>query len=181
MNGNKLLQRCTLYCSLFSICNCHTNLLEWCFVGCYIILFGVATLVMSIAYSYMRRLNQCFYGNKVHYWYTMSAVQQFCGSMNFISKCLWQKRINLIIQPHLYITSQLQTDPNKPITKGNMEQQNCETIFHQWNCRWAYFIERYNSASTNCKIDFRLNQLGMCLPFWPKTSSGMSFQIVCFQ
>ena len=43
------MQRCTVYCSLFSIYNGHINLLEWCFVGCYIALFGVATLVMSIA------------------------------------------------------------------------------------------------------------------------------------
>ena len=39
---------CTMYCSLFSIRNCHLNLLEWCFVDCYIILFDVATLIMSI-------------------------------------------------------------------------------------------------------------------------------------
>ena len=49
MNGTKLLQRCTVHCSLFSICNYHINLLEWCFVGCFIILFGVASLVMGIA------------------------------------------------------------------------------------------------------------------------------------
>ena len=49
MNGTKLLQRCTVHCSLFSICNYHINLLEWCFVGCFIISFGVATLVMGIA------------------------------------------------------------------------------------------------------------------------------------
>ena len=49
MNGNKLLQRCTMYRSLFSISNCHLDLLEWCFINCYIILFDVAALVVSIA------------------------------------------------------------------------------------------------------------------------------------
>ena len=48
-SGTKLLQRCTVQCSLFSVCTYHINLLVWYFVGCFIILFGVATLVMGIA------------------------------------------------------------------------------------------------------------------------------------
>ena len=49
MNGTKLLQRYTVHCTLFSICKYHINSLECCFVGCFIILFGLATMVMGIA------------------------------------------------------------------------------------------------------------------------------------
>ena len=55
MNGNKLMKRYTVYWPLFLICTIHINVLEWRFLGCYIISSGLATLVMSIACLLLKR------------------------------------------------------------------------------------------------------------------------------